>query len=221
VVGLNVGLKAGNDVLKLHPANIWAHPGNDFAQNIKDHEDDFNAPFPWSFITFPSVKDPGWEKRFPNKSTIEMYCYTDFRHFEEFKDYMPYGENSDASHKGETGLDYQKRKEQIAERMLETLYSHVPQIKDYVDYYEVSTPLTFKHFLNRPRGDFMGLAATPERFHQRWLKAETPIRNLYLTGQDVATDGIIGALMGGVLAASRILGKNLVEEVISKYQKQA
>lgn len=65
----------------------------------------------------------------------------------------------------------------------------------------------------------MGLSASPERFQQKWLKAETPVRNLYLTGQDVATDGIIGALMGGVLAASRILGKNLIEEVMARYQQ--
>ena len=64
----------------------------------------------------------------------------------------------------------------------------------------------------------MGLAATPERFQQRWLKAETPVKNLYLCGQDIATDGIIGALMGGVLAASRVLGKNLIEEVIERYK---
>lgn len=207
VVGLNVGLNAGNDVLKMHPSNIWAHPGNDFAQNIKHHEENFEAPFPWSFITFPSTKDPTWDQRFPNKSTIEMYCYTDFRHFEEFQSYA-WNEDSP---------EYATIKENIASRMFAILKQHVPQVEDYIDYFEVSTPLTFKHFLNRPRGDFMGLSATPERFAQKWLKAETPVKNLYLTGQDVTTDGIIGALMGGVLAASRILGKNLMEDIIARY----
>lgn len=208
VVGLNIGLKAGNDILQMHPSNIWAHPSNDFAYNIKQHEDNFNAPFPWSFITFPSTKDSTWSERFPNKSTIEMYCYTDFRHFEKFKS-MKWNDQDP---------DYLKLKEQIANRMLNILQQHVPQAAEYIDYYEVSTPLTFKHFLKRPKGDFMGLAATPERFQQKWLKAETPIKNLYLTGQDVTTDGIIGALMGGVLAASRVLGKNLIQEVIERYQ---
>jgi hypothetical protein len=32
------------------------------------------------------------------------------------------------------------------------------------------------------------------------------VRNLYLTGADVGSVGIMGALMGGVSTASRILG---------------
>ena len=211
VVGLNIGLKAGNNVLKLHPSNIWAHPTNDFAQNIKRHEDDFDAPFPWSFITFPSTKDPSWDTRYANKSTIEMYCYTDFKHFEKFKDYAWNDESP----------EYIALKATIAERMFAILKEHAPEIEGYIDYYEVSTPLTFGHFLKRPRGDFMGLAASPERFEQRWLKAETPVKNLYLSGQDVSTDGIIGALMGGVLSASRVLGKNVIEEVLARYAEKA
>jgi hypothetical protein len=38
------------------------------------------------------------------------------------------------------------------------------------------------------------------------LRPATPIRNLYLTGSDAGLLGIMGALMGGVLAASRLLG---------------
>lgn len=208
VVGLNVGLNAGNEILNMHPSNIWAHPGNDFANNIEQHEQSFDAPFPWSFITFPSTKDPSWPTRFPDKSTIEMYCYTDFRHFEAFRSYQW---NDDSP-------EYKALKETIASRMFAILKQHVPQIEAHIDYYEVSTPLTFRHFLKRPRGDFMGLSASPSRFQQRWLKAETPIKNLYITGQDVSTDGIIGALMGGTLAASRVLGKNIIEEVIARYQ---
>ena len=39
------------------------------------------------------------------------------------------------------------------------------------------------------------------------------MRNLYLTGQDVATLGVVGAMMGGVVAASAILRRNLVSVV--------
>ena len=36
------------------------------------------------------------------------------------------------------------------------------------------------------------------------LHAKTPIKGLHLTGQDVATPGIPGALWGGVLAAASV-----------------
>ena len=59
----------------------------------------------------------------------------------------------------------------------------------------------------------MGIEASPQRFAQKWLRAQTPIRGLYLTGQDIATDGVIGALVGGVIAASAYLKRDLMTEI--------
>ncbi|MCS6954488.1 MAG: hypothetical protein NZM33_16720 [Bryobacteraceae bacterium] len=64
--------------------------------------------------------------------------------------------------------------------------------------------------MNYGRGESYGLAATPERFRLRSLAAQTPIAGLYLAGQDVATLGVVGALFGGLTAASAVLGRNLV-----------
>jgi itaconate CoA-transferase len=36
---------------------------------------------------------------------------------------------------------------------------------------------------------------------------------VYLTGQDLATDGVIGALVGGVLCASAVVGKDLMTHI--------
>jgi all-trans-retinol 13,14-reductase len=41
------------------------------------------------------------------------------------------------------------------------------------------------------------------------LRPRTPIEGLYLTGQDVAACGIMGALSGAVTTASTILRRNL------------
>ncbi len=47
----------------------------------------------------------------------------------------------------------------------------------------------------------------------RSLGARTNIRNLYLTGQDAGTAGVTGALFGGVITASLVLGRNLMSKV--------
>ena len=44
----------------------------------------------------------------------------------------------------------------------------------------------------------------PERFQYDWLGPRTPIKNLYLAGADAAIFGIVGGMMGGVLAASAV-----------------
>ena len=132
-----------------------------------------------------------------------MYAYTDYRHFEKWAGtkWMKRGE------------DYLSVKDQIKQRLLAELYRHVPSAEQYVDYVEVSTPLAYETFAKRERGGFMGIEASPGRFDQKWLRAETTIQGLYLTGQDVATDGVIGALAGGVIAASAYLQRDLLTEI--------
>jgi len=45
-----------------------------------------------------------------------------------------------------------------------------------------------------------------QRFDQHWIHSQTPIKGLYLTGADTVTAGVGGALMAGVLTATRMLG---------------
>ena len=93
-------------------------------------------------------------------------------------------------------------KHRIAEGLLEFVDRHYPGFKSLVDYCEVSTPLTVEHFTGHLRGSVYGIPATPERFRLPYLSVATPVKNLYLTGADVASLGIVGAMMGGVATAS-------------------
>ena len=203
IVGLNIGFKASHAELGFTPANIWSHPGPDFEANLVAHRQDFDAPFPWHFITFPSTKDPLWERDFPGRATVEMYAYTDYSHFARWAG-TPWMKRGD---------DYLARKAVVQQRLLDELFRHAPAAAQHVDVVEVSTPLTYETFAKRERGGFMGVASSPQRFTQDWLRPATPVQGLYLTGQDVATDGVIGALVGATLCASVILQRDLMTEI--------
>ena len=97
-------------------------------------------------------------------------------------------------------------KEELSQRLLGKLYGKLPQLEGKIDYYELSTPLSTDWFCRYPRGEIYGLDHDPQRFEQDWLKPKTDIPGLYLAGQDVMTCGVVGAMMGGFLAAVQLGG---------------
>ena len=99
--------------------------------------------------------------------------------------------------------------------MLAKLYELEPQTEGKVDFYELSTPLTTKKFVNYERGEIYGLEHTPERFENKFLRPHTGIKGFYLTGQDISTAGVVGAMAAGLLTTSAVLKKNLVKKILA------
>ena len=76
--------------------------------------------------------------------------------------------------------------------------------------------LTFNHYLRSHQGEVYGLASHPTRFQaDDWLRPRTPVGGLFMTGQDVTTLGVTGALMSGVLTAHAALGYGTLTDLIS------
>ena len=68
--------------------------------------------------------------------------------------------------------------------------------------------------MNYEKGEIYGLDHTPKRFRQRFLQPRTPIKNFYLTGQDIVTAGVAGALFSGILTSSVITGRNVLKKIM-------
>ena len=202
-LSLYVGLRKTAADLGLKKTNLWIYPDHDHDQNVERFLADRDAPLPLAYISFPSAKDPDFERRCPGRATIEVVTlapYDWFRRWED-KPWMKRGE------------EYMELKQELTERLLEPLYAHCPQVKGKIDHAELSTPLSTRRFTGYPDGEIYGLAATPERFAERGLKPRTPVPGLYLTGSDASTAGVAGALYGGLFAASVVLGRDLRTEV--------
>lgn len=203
---LYIGLKHTAEELNLPKANYWIYPnGNNHDLAVEKFLADYNEEFPVVYISFPSAKNPKFTEKYPGRATIEIISVANYEWFEKWED----------TKWKKRGEDYEAFKEKIAQRLLEHLYKMEPQVRGKIDTYELSSPLSTKKFCNYAKGEIYGLNHHPERFDADYLKPKTPIKNLYLTGQDIVTVGIAGALMSGVLTTSAILGKNVMKDIAS------
>jgi all-trans-retinol 13,14-reductase len=200
---LYVGFNRSTSDVGLEATNLWVYPSYDHDRNVEAFKADPDAPLPAAYISFPSAKDPAWAERQGQTATLEIMTFTPYEWFEPWED----------ERWRKRGEEYEALKARFAQRLLAMLYEHVPQTRGKVDYSELSTPLSTRHFSGHPHGEIYGLAPTPDRFGLRWLGPHTPIRGLYMTGQDAVAHGVVGALLGGVVAASAVLRRNVIKDV--------
>ncbi|PWJ43187.1 phytoene desaturase family protein [Sediminitomix flava] len=206
-VCLYIGLNGTPQELKLPKANYWIYPSDlNHDASIERFQKDIDTEFPVVYISFPSAKDPSWSERYPNKSTVDIITVMPYEIFQEWED----------TKWKKRGDGYEALKEKFAQRLLEVLYEKEPQLRGKVDYYELSTPVSTKHFMNYAQGELYGIDHDPERYEQKFLQPRTEIKNLYLTGQDIVTAGVGGALFAGFITASAILKKNIIEKIMKE-----
>jgi all-trans-retinol 13,14-reductase len=190
------GFKGSAEELSIPKKNLWIYPSADHDANVDAYKEDLNAPMPLIYISFPSAKDPSWSERYPNKSTVEIVTTCNAELFERWK----------GSTWNKRGEDYEALKQRLMDRMLNVLFEKMPQLKEHLDYVELSTPLSTQWFQWNDGGEILGLDHTVQRFEQSWIHPKTKIKNFYLTGSDVVTAGVGGALMGGVMSTAAMLG---------------
>ena len=203
---LYIGLNGSPEELNLPRANYWVYPATgSHDDNIARFTADIKAELPLVYISFPAAKDPDWSNRYPGKSTIDIITIMPYEVFEKW-------ENTEWKKRGKA---YEALKESLARRLLAKLYELEPQTRGKVDYYELSTPLSTRRFVNYDHGEIYGLEHSPARFASKLLRPHTGIKNLYLTGQDISTAGVMGAMASGLLTASAITRTNLMKKVLA------
>ena len=189
---LYMGFKGDIAKAKATSTNWWFNKNFDVTQENWDFENEKSADI--LYVSFPSLKDPTYDPGEEQLHTGECVTFMPWELFEKWQ-------NTDFKNRDE---EYKKIKAEIQESIINQLKSHMPDIMQYLDFAELSTPLTTNHFCNTIKGAIYGLEATPERFTCTDLRPKTPIKNFYLTGIDTAAPGVVGAMSSGVLTAANI-----------------
>lgn len=149
-------------------------------------------------IVFPSLRDS--QHKDSEYHTAEILIPTPFEHFKRWQ-------NSTLKERHDS---YSQFKESLTKSLLSLLNREFPGIKELVAFTNLSTPLTNAAYLKRKAGASSGILSTPEKLTSDLLHPKSDIKGLYFTGADIFSHGIIGCCIGGLITASNVEGKNLL-----------
>jgi ferredoxin-NADP reductase/phytoene dehydrogenase-like protein len=184
-VMLFLGLNRSPAEFGLRGENHW------FMPDLDDHDGVHRPPGEGTlYVSFASLNNPA--ARF---HTVELLELVDPKAVDQWRG-TPENERPDS---------YRKFKDEVTGRLLARLEERWPGFQETVAFAELATPLSFETYQHSVRGSFYGLAATPQRLRSARAGCRTPVKGLFVAGQDAWGSGVVGALAGGLMAANAVL----------------
>lgn len=171
-------------------ANKWFYDSDDLNIETWDFAHP-EKPAPALYTSFNTLKDPTYDPGPEQIHSGEVITFVPYDAFERWQE-ARWMKRGDA---------YEALKTELKERVLKQFYKHMPQLEPMVAFSDVSTPVSTVHFTSAAKGAIYGIEPTPARFENRWLRPRTPVAGLFMSASDMASAGVMGAFVGGVLTA--------------------
>jgi phytoene dehydrogenase-like protein len=194
-VSVFVALDGTATTLDLPPTNIW-HVGSSLFQSSRDtwswSRSDQNVetsgpPTP-VFLSFPTAKVTS---RANEPATAILIT--------------PFNPNNLVSDDDD---EYAAQKDRVAHALMDLMHRYVPSTIGRVVRYHAGTPKTNAHYFRSDGGSSYGASLA---LGKRWVSSlyrpeglQRLCPNLYLSGQDVGSNGVAGATMGAFLCVSQM-----------------
>lgn len=196
-----VGLKSDGKDLGLPSSNVWAFPSWDHDSNFENFDKDCVNNDPAAvFMSFSSVKDSTYKERFPGRQNALVIGPANYEWFAKHAD-------EKIKHRGQ---EYNDLKKLLEKKFLDVFLNTFPNLKDHVDFVDSGTPLTNNYYLGNYQGEVYGMTHSVSRLEESVLSASTPIKGLYLSGQDLFSCGVAGAMFGGLFSALAVSKKSIM-----------
>ncbi|MEU6609448.1 FAD-dependent oxidoreductase [Streptomyces shenzhenensis] len=184
-VMLFLGLDRSPAEFGLRGENHW------FMPDLDEHDSIHRPPGEGTlYVSFASLNNPA--ARF---HTVELLELVDPKLVDQWRG-TPENERPDS---------YRKFKDELTGRLIARLEERWPGFRDEIAFAELATPLSFETYQHSVLGSFYGLAATPQRLRSARAGCRTPVKGLFVAGQDAWGSGVVGALAGGLMAANAVL----------------
>lgn len=111
---------------------------------------------------------------------------------------------------GHRGEAYDCFKQEKAGRLLRALEADMPGTLKNIEAYWTSTPLTYQDYTATKEGSTYGIVRDKAKPLQSVISQRTKIPNLYLTGQNTNSHGVLGVIISSVITAGELLGKEFL-----------
>ena len=186
-----LGLEGDIEAAGATRANHWIYTTEETDAIWKDVP---NRTPPGMFVSFASLKDPKHDPGPQQRHSGEILVLTEWSSVARWAD-MP---------RAERGEDYAIFKRDVEAQIFKLFESYFPDLARLVVFRELATPLSTVAITAHKEGAFYGRDVTPDRMLSDALRMKTPIKGLFLAGQDVASPGVPGAMWGGALCAGSV-----------------
>ena len=108
---------------------------------------------------------------------------------------------------GRRGEEYEDFKRSKANRLIASLGSHFPELQgDAIESWWSSTPASWLHYTGSPGGSMYGIAPDFTLGAAGRVSYRSKVPNLFFTGQNTNSHGILGVAVGAYMAAAEIIG---------------
>ncbi|HRP57591.1 NAD(P)/FAD-dependent oxidoreductase [Agriterribacter sp.] len=112
------------------------------------------------------------------------------------------------------GATYDAFKKYKAEILLDCVEERFPGLRNCIQSYTTSTPLSYRDYIGNYDGSLYGVAKDYKDPLKTFISPRTKVRNLYLTGQNINIHGVLGSSISALLTCVSLLGnENVVEKI--------
>ena len=170
------------------PADVWC--GKNYEQ----------ATYPKSFLYMHLCSDE-------NQQFADTAVLISYMNFEDVAQWA----GTKVNRRGE---DYENFKQEKAEKLLALLEKQIPGTRQNIEHFYTSSPLTYLDYTGTESGSMYGVLRDCNESIHSLVSQRTRIPNLFQTGQNVNSHGILGVIIGSILTSGELIGVNTIVEQI-------
>jgi all-trans-retinol 13,14-reductase len=116
--------------------------------------------------------------------------------------------NTIPRHEADRGQEYADFKANKIERLMRHVEKMFPGIGSKVRSYHTSTPLSYRDYIATPQGSIYGIVKDSGNPIGTFISHRSKLSNLFFTGQNMSTHGILGVTISGIRTSAEFIGQN-------------